>query len=89
MMDRTISATEAARTFSDVLNRIRYQGVTFTIERGGEVIARIVPAGRVGFAGADLAALLRAAPRPDKGFADALEATLADQAPIGDSAWER
>lgn len=39
-----ISATEAARNFSDILNRVRYQGASFEIARGNEVVARIVPA---------------------------------------------
>ncbi len=39
-----ISATEAARKFSDLLNRVRYQGASFEIARGNEVVARIVPA---------------------------------------------
>jgi antitoxin (DNA-binding transcriptional repressor) of toxin-antitoxin stability system len=43
MMNR-ISATNAARNFSDLINRVRYQGTSFEIERGNEVIARIVPA---------------------------------------------
>jgi antitoxin (DNA-binding transcriptional repressor) of toxin-antitoxin stability system len=44
MIER-ISATNAARNFSDLINRVRYQGTSFEIERGNEVIARIVPAG--------------------------------------------
>ncbi|MGB8703015.1 MAG: antitoxin [Thermosynechococcaceae cyanobacterium] len=43
MMNR-ISATKAARNFSDLINRVRYQGASFEIERGNEVIARIIPA---------------------------------------------
>jgi antitoxin (DNA-binding transcriptional repressor) of toxin-antitoxin stability system len=39
-----ISATQAARNFSDLINRVRYQGTSFEIERGNEVIAQIVPA---------------------------------------------
>jgi len=39
-----ISATAAARGFSEVLNRVKYQGTSFEVERGSEVIARIVPA---------------------------------------------
>ncbi len=39
-----LSATEAARRFSDLLNRVRYQGASFEIARGNEVVARIVPA---------------------------------------------
>ncbi len=41
---KRISATEAARRFSDLLNRVRYQGASFEIARGNEVVARIVPA---------------------------------------------
>jgi antitoxin (DNA-binding transcriptional repressor) of toxin-antitoxin stability system len=44
-MIKRISATNAARNFSDLINRVRYQGTSFEIERGNEVIARIVPAG--------------------------------------------
>jgi antitoxin (DNA-binding transcriptional repressor) of toxin-antitoxin stability system len=43
MMNR-ISATNAARNFFDLINRVRYQGASLEIERGNEVIARIVPA---------------------------------------------
>ena len=43
MMER-VSATEAARRFSDLLNRVRYQGASFEIARGKEIVARIVPA---------------------------------------------
>ncbi len=43
MMER-VSATEAARKFSDLLNRVRYQGASFEIARGKEIVARIVPA---------------------------------------------
>ena len=39
-----ISATDAARNFSDLLNRVRYQGKSFEVARGSEVVAKIVPA---------------------------------------------
>lgn len=39
----TLPATDAARNFSDVLNRVRYQSARFDITRGREVVARIVP----------------------------------------------
>jgi antitoxin (DNA-binding transcriptional repressor) of toxin-antitoxin stability system len=41
---KRISATHAARHFSDLVNRVRYQGTSFEIKRGNEVIARIIPA---------------------------------------------
>ena len=44
MASHVISATEATRHFSDLLNRVRYQGQSFDIKRGKEIVARIVPA---------------------------------------------
>jgi hypothetical protein len=34
-----ITATELARNLSDVLNQVRYQGMSFDIKRGAELIA--------------------------------------------------
>ncbi len=39
-----INATKAARNFSDLLNRVYYQGISVELERNNKVIARIVPA---------------------------------------------
>lgn len=39
-----ITATEASRSFSNILNKVHYQGESYEIKRGKEVIARIVPA---------------------------------------------
>lgn len=39
----SITATKAAKSFSDFLNRVHYNGETFTIERGGEAIAQLGP----------------------------------------------
>lgn len=38
-----ISATDASRNFSDILNRAQYRGESFEVMRGGEVVARIEP----------------------------------------------
>lgn len=38
-----ISVTEAARNFSDCVNRVRYQGTTFVLHKNGVPVARIVP----------------------------------------------
>lgn len=40
---KRISATDAARGFAEVINRVRYQGEHFEIVRNGEAVARIVP----------------------------------------------
>jgi prevent-host-death family protein len=38
-----ISVTQAARNFSDLLNRVYYQGISVELERNNKVIARLVP----------------------------------------------
>lgn len=42
-MARTISATDAARSFSDLLNRVGFQGERYTIVRGGKAVACLTP----------------------------------------------
>lgn len=44
MSRHVISATEASRSFSHILNKVHYQGESYEIKRGKEVIAKIVPA---------------------------------------------
>ena len=43
-MGKTISATEAARNFSDLLNKVGFRGERYTIARGGKAIAHLTPA---------------------------------------------
>ena len=38
-----INVTQAARQFSELLNRVAYQGAAFELERGGKPVARLVP----------------------------------------------
>lgn len=42
-METKITATELARNLSDILNRVRYKGESFCIERNGELIAVLGP----------------------------------------------
>jgi len=65
---RRISATDAARRFSEVLNRVAYRGERFVIERGGEAVCEMVPPGRGFLSLAELAELLRSLPAPDPGY---------------------
>ncbi|HUA93389.1 MAG TPA: type II toxin-antitoxin system prevent-host-death family antitoxin [Terracidiphilus sp.] len=39
----SISVTEASRNFADCVNRARYQGTTFILEKNGVPVARLVP----------------------------------------------
>ena len=53
MMEK-MNVTQAARQFSELLNRVAYQNSSFELERGGRPVARLVPAapaGRVTVAG--------------------------------------
>lgn len=84
-----ISATQAARTFSDLLNRIRYRGEVFVIERGGEPICEMSPVKPPRFSGSDLLGLLRSLPKPDAGFWDAVEEATRQGPTVPESPWER
>ena len=43
-MTKTITATEAVRKFSEILNSIKYTGNDYMIMRGGKPVATIRPA---------------------------------------------
>ena len=61
MSEQAISVTEAARNFSDCINRARYQGTTFVLHKNGVAVARIVPEERKPSTGLEIAAALRMA----------------------------
>ena len=54
-----ISVTDAARNFADCVNRVRYQNVTFVLLKNGSPVARLVPDGKKGCTGLELAQALR------------------------------
>ena len=58
MKETTISVTEAARNFADCVNRVRYQNVSFVLLKNGIPVARLVPEGKKGCTGSELAAAL-------------------------------
>jgi antitoxin (DNA-binding transcriptional repressor) of toxin-antitoxin stability system len=85
-----LSATEAVRTFSDLLNRIRYRGEEFVVERAGEAICRMTPAAppkRPSLG--ELAALLREIPRPDAGYGSDVRRAARGQRRVPRSPWGR
>lgn len=43
-MEKTVSATDAVRKFSEILNSIKYRGDRYTVLRGGKAVASISPA---------------------------------------------
>ncbi len=42
-MPKTIRATDAVRTFSDILNSVKYRHESYTIMRGGKPVAALIP----------------------------------------------
>jgi antitoxin (DNA-binding transcriptional repressor) of toxin-antitoxin stability system len=43
MRESVISVTQAARTFADCVNRVRYQSASFVLHKNGVPVARLVP----------------------------------------------
>ena len=66
MKSRIISATEAARSFSEILNQVRYKGKVFEIHRGADAVAEIRPVTSPGFPLLALHELLAELPRLGK-----------------------
>src|SRR5262245_53308793 len=84
-----MSATDAARRFSDVINRVYYRRETILVERGGKAVCQIAPAAPPSFTLEELGPLIAELPRPDPSFFDELEASLRIQPSIAGSPWER
>jgi len=80
---REISATDAARGFSALLDAVELQGETFVVTRGGRSIARIEAA--TGTSGATVKALLRRH-QTDPTWADEVR-DLRTAAPVQERAW--
>jgi len=65
-----VSATEAARRFSDLLDAVEHDGASFTIVRHGKAVAYIEPISRG--RGQDAKSLLRRH-QPDPAWAEELD----------------
>ena len=87
-MASRLTATEAARNFADVVNRVRYRGESFVVERNGEDVCRIEPvqAQRV-VTVADMIDFLASAPRPDDRFAADVEEIRSHPAVLPQDPW--
>jgi len=87
-MNSTITATEAARSFSDLLNRVRYRGETFRIVRSGEDVAELRAASRQSrITLRELFDKVKARKPKDTDFADDLEQIQAEQTTLSDDPW--
>lgn len=89
-MTTHVSATEAVRSFSDLLNRIRYRGEEFVVERAGEPICRMTPAAPAKTISLrDLVSLLREIPKADAGYASDVRRAARSQGRPPRSPWGR
>jgi hypothetical protein len=43
MPHQIVTATTFARNLSDLLNQVRYQGITLDVKRGSEIVAYVTP----------------------------------------------
>lgn len=88
-MKTRISSTKAARSFSDIVNRVRYRGESFVVERRGQPLCEIVPAGAVKSTLRDFVELMRSIPKPDDEYLEVLEEIRRNQPKVAPSPWER
>ena len=71
------------------MNRVRYRGERFVVERGGKPICEILPARPPKFSGGELAELLRSLPKPDEEYLALVENLIAKQPTMAESRWPR
>lgn len=83
-----ITATQFARSLSDILNRVRYRGEQFEILRNGEAVAILKPADpRASRTVRDFVEDILSRPTGDPSFADDLERIQAEQPPAEFPEW--
>ena len=80
---QSLTATEAARRFSELLDAIEERGESFLVVRRGRTIARIAPAAAAN--GSTVKRVLRSTP-PDRVWLDELRELRAGLA-VEDSPW--
>lgn len=89
MRAKRISAAQAARSFSELLNRVKYRGESFVVERNREPICRMEPATRRRPLTTDnLAEFWKSLPRPDPEYLDDLAEIRRLFRKLPKSAWE-
>jgi len=89
-MKTKVTATEAARKFSEIVSRVAYKGETFLVERGGRLVCEIAPVGNHNsFTAADFAEMIKSAPKPDDEYFDDVEEVIRNRQPVAPSPWRR
>ena len=87
---RTIPATEAAKNFGRLVNRVRETQEVYVVERGGTPVAEIGPVGRSCTVG-ELVSLLKSTERLDDAYLLEVEAGIrrSNKPSVPVDRWER
>jgi antitoxin (DNA-binding transcriptional repressor) of toxin-antitoxin stability system len=72
MSTERVSATEAAKNFGRIVDRVRETRATYVVERGGTPAARIAPVERGPFTMSDFKDLVSRLPRADAAYLDSV-----------------
>jgi len=72
-----VSATEAAKNFGRLVDRVREERATYVVERGGKAVARIAPVERDSFTMADFKTLMTTSPHVDDEYLKATDHAVA------------
>ena len=91
MKNETLSATEASRNFSDLINKTFYMKQTTTLLRGGQPVAKVIPVTKECVTGEELAKLWEGPPRiSEQNGADWLNLTneIRSELKLPDSKWD-
>ena len=88
-MEKIITATEMARTLSEVLNKVAYNGDEYIVERNGKPVCKVIPAGKPWTTAQQAAELFRTLPKVDAKFKEDVEYVRRSQPPLPDrSKWD-
>lgn len=89
--DSRIAATEAAKNFGRLVNRVREERATYIVERGGAPVAQIGPVNYKRSTMADFKAFVRNTRHVDEEYLRAVEDAVRrhNQPRVPDNPWER
>lgn len=90
-MIKSITVSEAARGFSDLINRVHYRSESALITKGGKPVAKIIPVDAGAKTGAELAVIWASLPHLTPAAANALATDLFDARralPAAKGKWE-
>ena len=88
--DRVVTATYAAKNFGALVDRVREEGETYVVERGGRPVAQIGPVTTRRFTVRDFLSLMESAPHPGEEYLEAVERGIAEmnREEVPENRWE-